>query len=145
MVGHIKARVPLFDLVWQEQPAVQVADVAQQLAGSGRPLRRRLGKPFEEEHRQEILEIAVATFGFAGGQLVAQVIGVTAIEEELLLQEVNEHESVKQDRGIPAPVVVVVDALDQVHERQLLALELAIELLRDPLDVKGLFQAVSHC
>ena len=79
-------------------------------------------------------------------ELVAQVVLVAAVEKpgRLLLQEINEHQTVEQHRGIPAPLPFVGDAADQLQKRDVLVLKIAEELLGDALDIEGRLKPPCH-
>ena len=139
-IGDVDLRVFLLDLVRQEQAAVEVLDLAEQLAWprriasppAWRSPRRRA--PGGTRSRSDPCPAVLDSV-----ELVAQVVLVAAVEEpgRLLLQEVDEHQPVQQDRGVPAPLPFVGDAADQLQERDVLVLELAEELLGDPFDIEG--------
>ena len=136
----------LLDLVRQEQAAVEVLDLAEQLAGLLRSFFFRLGEALKEEGLEEFRVIAVLAPRFRFGQLVAEVVLVAAVEKtgRLLLQEVDEHQAVQQDRGVPPPLPLVGDAANQLQEGDVLLLELAKELLGDLFDVQGRLQTLGH-
>ena len=113
--------------------------------GLGGSFLLRLGEALEEERLEELGVEAVLASPSCFVQLVLQVDLVAAVEKPaLLLQEVDEHQPVQQDRGVPAPLPFVADAPDQLQERDVLLLKLAEELLGDTLDVEGRLQPPGH-
>ena len=74
---------------------------------SGRAVLARLPKPFVEQAEQEVavegVELVLALFLLAAVEPVAEVIGV-AVEEALALDEIDEHQAVEHDGGIPLAV-----------------------------------------
>ena len=69
-------------------------------------------------------------------QAVAQVVGV-AVQEALLLDEVDEHQAVEHQRRVPLQVGVSFDALDELEERRVFVFEPLVELLGDLVDVES--------
>lgn len=77
-------------------------------------------------------------------QAVGEIIRVTVeyawslcIEEALSLDEVDKHQAVEHQRGVPLAVRLGGDALDEFQEGSMLDLETIIEFLGDAFDIKG--------
>ena len=124
------------ELVVQEQAAVQVGHAAGELARQHRAVDLGLGEGLEEQGIQELAEEAIDATLAALGQLGLQVVGVTAIEEELLLHEPDEHQPVQDDRGIPAAVALVGYAFDLVEQPGVLFGVAGKEALGGLLDIE---------
>src|SRR5260370_31249645 len=59
------------------------------------------------------------------------------IEEALSLDEVDKHQAVEHQRGVPLAVGLGGDTLDEFQEGGVLDLETIIEFLGDAFDIKG--------
>ena len=127
----------------EEQAAVQIGDGTEQVIRLWAALALRFGEAFKEERVQEFAVIAVGAAGFAFLQLVIEVAAVP-LDEAALLQEVDEHQAVKQHRGIPSPIIIVWDAFDQVDEFNPQVPKSLVKSLGDPLDIEGGGQAAGH-
>ena len=68
----------------------------------GRAVVLLVRKALEEQRQQEVAVEAVRPARLTGCQLVLQVVRV-AVEEALLLDEVDEHQPVEHHRDVPAP------------------------------------------
>ena len=90
----------------------------------------------EQEVAVEGIELVLALFLCAQRQPVAQVVAV-AVEKALALDEIDEHQAVEHDRGIPLAVGALGDAVDELEKRRMLLLELVVEALGHALHVKG--------
>jgi hypothetical protein len=134
-VGDVEVGVLLFNLVREEDAAVEVGDFAEQLVGVGGAFFFLGSKAVEEQFGQELPVELVFAARFGGGEFVGEVIGV-AVEETFLLDEIDEHEPVEHHGGVPAPVALVLDALEEFQEPVVLGLEALIELLGDGLDIE---------
>jgi len=135
-------RPPLFDGMGQKQATVEVLDFPQQFVGLRVAFIFRLGKAFEEQGFQELLIVRVAALLAGLRELVLKVLPIPVIEKEFALQEVDEHQAVEQDRGIPLLVALVVNAFDEFQKSKVLLLKLDIELFGNALYIQGFFQAV---
>ena len=138
--------LPVFPLqvMGQKQPAIEIGDAPQQLRFvSGERSLGFVREALEEQREQKIAVETVPPAALARRQLVLQVIRV-AVEEALLLDEVDEHQAVQHHRGVPGPVVVNGDAADELQEVGVLALEIFVELLGDLLQVEGLGHLARH-
>src|SRR5450759_663336 len=76
-------------------------------------------------------------------QAIGEIVGVAIqgvlrlrSEEALALDEIDEHQAVKHQRGIPFTVALRGDALDTVQESRVFELETIIEFLCDALDIE---------
>ena len=139
-IGNGDLGVFLLDAVRQEQAAVEVLDLAEQLLGLGGPLPLGFGEPFEEERLQEL--------GVDSGPCPGAWIPPACRADRIWLppsrnpggffwRKVNKHQAIQQYRGIPAPLPFVGDATDQFQESDVLILKVAEELLGDAFDVEG--------
>ena len=63
-----------------------------------------------------------------------------AIKESFLLNEIDEHQPVEHERGIPLPVGINRNALDELQEVRVFLLELVVELLGDLVAVECVAQ-----
>ena len=68
-------------------------------------------------------------------QPVAEVIRI-GVKEALALNEIDEHQAVEHDGGIPFAVGHLADAVNELEERFAMRVEVAIERLGDALDVE---------
>ena len=67
-----------------------------------------------------------------------QVIEITVVDEPFALKEINKHQAVEEDGGIPAALLIVGNSLDVFDELNVLVVELTIELFGDALNVQRL-------
>jgi hypothetical protein len=141
LVGDGDIRVLLLDRMLEKESTVEIPDVAEEALRLGRALVRRLGEALEEKHAQKLGVIAVFATASALFEFALEVVEVPTVEESFALQEPDEHQAIEQDRGVPAAIALVVDAGDEVEELEVLLLELAVELLRDFLDVEAELEA----
>ena len=129
----------LFEFMHVEQAAVEVRDVAEELFQVGRAVFAALAEAFVEQAEQEIavegVELVLALFLLAAVEAVAEVIGV-AVEEALALDEIDEHQAVEHDGGIPFAVGDLADAVNELEEGFAVGVEVAVERLGDALDVE---------
>ena len=72
-------------------------------------------------------------------EAILEVICVP-VQKTLALDEVDEHQPVEHERGIPLSVTLVGDALDELQERRVLSLEMVVEASGDTVTVKGITQ-----
>ena len=136
LIGNLDLRIVLFDTVREEQTAVEVFDFAEQFFRLGRAFAFRLGEAFKEQRLEELGVVAVLAALLRLSQLVAEVVQVPVINKSFLLQEVDKHQPVEQDRGVPAPLPLVADTANQFQERDVLFLKLAEEFLGDSLNIE---------
>ncbi|MBK9943104.1 MAG: hypothetical protein IPP13_15970 [Kouleothrix sp.] len=132
----------LLDLVRQEEAAVEVANIADQLRSTRVAQVVRPRETFEKERAQELGIEAINTARLALFEPALQILVVAAVEEALALQEVDEHQPVQQHRGIPAPLALVGNALDRAEQGLVQLFERVEELARDWLDVERLAQSL---
>ncbi len=59
------------------------------------------------------------------------------VEQALFLNEIDEHEAVEHERGVPLAVSFDTDALDKGVEGGMFFLEAIVEFLGDFLDIEG--------
>ena len=139
-VGDFDVRVVALQVVNVEQAAVEEGYLAQKLDEVGRALRFGLSESFvkqaQKEEAVELLKAAAAALLLHHLQAVAEVVGV-AVEEALLLDEVDEHHAVEHEGGVPVPVALGGDAVDEVSEGGQLGPEAFVEAPGDLLDVEG--------
>ena len=93
------------------------------------------------EHRQqevpvELVELAIPALAAEPRQPRPQVVAVV-VHEALALHEVDEHQAIHQERGVPLAVALDVEATDGFHERVVLLEELLVELVGDLVGVEG--------
>ena len=69
---------------------------------------------------------------------------MSPFEKTLALDEVDEHQPVEHERGVPLSVALVGDALDERQEGRVLSLEVVVEASGDPVAVEGIAQAEDH-
>src|SRR2546425_6683196 len=75
-------------------------------------------------------------------QLGAQVV-VIAIKEALFLNEIDEHEPVEHERGIPLTIGFGLDTFDELEEGRMFGLKAVVEPPGDAIHVEGP-DALSH-
>ncbi len=132
------------DLVFLEQPAIEVGHGAEQRPVGRGALGLRQGEAAEEQGAEHLGEKTVPpAILTAAGQLAIEVVQVSP-EKALLLDEVDEHQPVQRDRGVPASRAVVRQAAQEGHERVVLGLERIVEPLGDFVGVEGAPQPVGH-
>ena len=141
LVGDGDVRVVPLQVVNVEQAAVKERDSAQQRGQVRGPVRLPPAEPLVEKTQQEdaveLLEASVAALALYHAQTVTEVVGV-AVQEALLLNEVDEHHAVEHEGGVPVPVTLGGDALDEVSEGGQLSPEAFVEALGYLLDIEGL-------
>ena len=91
----------------------------------------------QQENAVELLEAPAAALALYHAQTVAEVVGVT-VQETLLLDEVDEHHAVEHEGGVPVPIALNVDAVDEAPKSGELGPEAFIEALGQLLDIEGL-------
>src|SRR6266700_1794506 len=107
-----------------------------------------LAQPLMEELQQEIavegMELVLSPFLLHAPQPVGEIIGVAieparrlCVQEALALDEVDKHQAVEHERGIPLAVSLCVNALNKCQKRGEFAFEAVIEFPGHALDIKG--------
>ena len=148
LVGNADVRVVPFQVVNVEQAAIEERDLAQQGGEVGRSLSFGLPEPLVEEAQQEdaveLLEAPLATAVPDHAQAVAEVVVVT-VEEAPLLDEVDEHHAVEHQGGVPVPVALRGDAVDEFSKAGQLGLEALVEALGHLPDIQGLADFGRNC
>ena len=138
LVRYAYLLVVLFKFVNVEQPAVEEWYPAQERREVRRPLRlglsQALMKQTAQEHVIEPLEFTTSTTFPDHVEPAAEVMSII-VQKALLLDEIDEHHSIKHERGVPLAVALLGDALYEVVERRELLPELVIEPPGDPFDV----------
>src|SRR5213083_2378351 len=76
-------------------------------------------------------------------QLGAQVV-VVFIKEALFLNEIDEHEPIEHERGVPLAIGFGLDTFDELEEGRMFGLKAVVEPLGDAIHVEGLPGALSH-
>ena len=111
VVGNLDVRAAFFNRVLFEQAAVQIGNVSKQLVEFR--VARLAAKPLMEEAQQEVaverIEFVLALFLLTSGEPVAQIVAL-AVEKALPLHEVDEHQPVEHQRGVPFLVRHIGDA-----------------------------------
>jgi hypothetical protein len=103
--------VKLLDLVLLKQAAIQVRNLAEQLVGGGGTIGFLPSEALEEKRTEKFAVVSIGFSMAALRELVAQII-LIVIQKALLLNEVEEHEPVNHDRGVPALHLLIRDALE---------------------------------
>jgi hypothetical protein len=68
-------------------------------------------------------------------QTIAQIMNI-AVEEALLLDEVDEHHPIEHEGRVPLKVCYIPDSGNEALKDRVIALEPLVELLCDPLDIE---------
>ena len=101
-------------------------------------------KALVEQPQQEVAvegeELAPCPGAPGHPEAILEVVCV-AVEKTFALDEVDEHQPVEHERGVPFSVALLGDALDERQERCVLSLEMVVEASGDPVAVKGITQA----
>ena len=146
-VRDLNVGILLLQFVHIEQAAVEIGNRTKQLIEVLLAVGGWLAQPFMKEPDQEIAverqELIPASFGLNATKAIAKVVQV-AVEESLLLDEVDEHQPVKHERGVPLGVGHGRDALDELEERGVLRFEAVVELLGNPVHVECLANAAQN-
>ena len=84
-------------------------------------------------------------------QTIGEIVGIAieparcfCVQKALALDEIDEHQAVEHDRGIPLAISLRVNPTDEFQERSMFAFEAVIELLRDTLDIESFCHAPGH-
>ena len=120
-----------------EQPAVQIRNAANEsfnirisfLAS------QRLVKESEKEVAVEGVELVLAVLGTHLVESIAEIVSVPT-QKTFPLNEVNEHQAVECNGGIPLLIGAIADTADELQKRLVLLLEPVVEAFGDPLDIK---------
>ena len=133
--------LPRSSSCWSNRPPLRNGTLPSSAARSGARSASRWPSPLVEETQQEdtveLLEAPAAALALYHPQTVAQVVGV-AVQETLLLNEVYEHHAVEHEGGVPVPIALSGDAVDEAPKSVELGPEAFIEVLRQLLDIEGL-------
>ena len=89
----------------------------------------------QEEMPVEGEELVLSLAGLHHLQPVAQVI-LVAVQKALLLDEVDEHQSVEHQGGVPCPIVFGRDTLHELEEGGMFLLEAVVEPLGNLVHVE---------
>ena len=120
----------LFELMHVEQAAVEIRDVAEEFFEVGRAVFAAFAEAFVEQAEQEVavegVELVLALFLLAAVEPIAKVI-VVAVEEAFALDEIDEHQAVEHDGGIPFAVGHLADAVNELEEGFAVGVEVAVE------------------
>src|SRR5208337_5177858 len=132
VVGDVDARVSLLEFVNFEQAAVEVGHLTQDRLEIRRAL--LLPQAFVKEPEKKVTVKAqklVLPLPLQDHLEAVLKVPSIAIKESFLLNEIDEHQPVEHERGIPLPVGIDWDALDELQEAGVFLLELVVELLGD--------------
>ncbi len=153
LVGDGDLRVSALQHMDIEQPPVEVGHVTQQAFNFGRmfPLAQAFVKELQQEVAVEGMELVFAPFLPHAFESAGEVVGIAieltwclCIQEALALDEIDEHQTVEHEGGIPLAISLCDDPIDEVQKRGMFAFETVIELLRHALDVEGPCHAPGH-
>ena len=153
LVGDGDLRVRALQHMHIEQAAVEIGHVAQQRLEFW--CMHTLTQPLMEELQQEIavegVELILSPFLLHETQPVGEIVGIAieparcfCVQEALALDEIDEHQAVEHERGIPLAISLRVNPTDEIQERSMFAFEAVIELLRDALDIESFCHAPGH-
>jgi hypothetical protein len=121
-----------------EKAAVEVRDAPAEPFELRRPLLP--AEPFVKETQKEVsverVEPVLAMFGTHPIQPVAEVVSV-AVEETLPLDEVDEHQAVEHDGGVPLAVGTLGDAGGELEKGRVFLLKSVVEALGDAFYVEA--------
>ena len=100
-----------------------------------------LTQPLVEQPQQEFpveaLELIRPVLFLDSLEAVAEIVFV-AVQKALLLDEVDEHQTVEHKGGVPVPIALRGEPVDELLKVGQFLLEAVIEALGDALDVQGL-------
>jgi len=130
--------------VSKEQPAVQVFDCSQHLAGFGAALVFGPGESLEEEKLQKPFVEEVGAPLPGGRELVLKAIHVAVVDEAFLLQKVDEHQAIQENGCIPLAITFGGDSRDQTDKGEVLGTKLFVELLCDTRDIERVTKALGY-
>ena len=143
LVGDADVRVVPLEVVDLEETTVKEGDSppaapSRSADAISRRLSQSLMEQSQEEDAVELLEPARLARHFRSRLSRLRKVVDVPVEEPLLLDEVDEHHAVEHERGIPLPVALLRDSVDESLERRQLGPEPLIEPLCDLLDIHRL-------
>src|SRR5260370_38495015 len=112
-----------------EQPTIEIGNLSEQAIefwymGA---LAQSFVKKFQQEVAVEGMELVFAPFLLHTLQSVGEIVGVTiqpawylCVQEALALDEIDEHQAVEHERGVPLAISLRVNPPDEVQERSVL-------------------------
>ncbi len=114
-----------------------------------------LTQPIMKQSQQEIpvesVELVLLLLLSHRLQAICEIVAVAierkwrfCIEEALALDEIDEHQAVQHQRGIPFAVALRGDAGDELQESRVFKFEPIIEFLCDALNIESLCDAPHH-
>ncbi len=77
-------------------------------------------------------------------EFVLQIEGIAVIQEVAALQEINKHQAIQQHRGIPTAIALGFNSLNFQTKLLMQSFKILEKLLRNPLNVKPLFDFLGH-
>ena len=126
-----------------EQAAVEVRHLTQDRLEIRRALRGLLPQALVKQPEEEVAVKAqklVLPLPLQDHLEAVLKVPSIAIKESFLLNEIDEHQPVEHERGVPLPVSIDWDALDELQEVGVFLLELVVELLGDLVAVECVAQ-----
>ena len=84
----------------------------------------------EQEYAIEAVKVALSKARLHLAHAVAQIVAVV-VEEPLLLDEIDEHETVEHERCVPLTICRLLNPLDEFQERRVFVAKTIVELLGD--------------
>ncbi len=142
LVGDVDVAVAALESVDLEEAAVEVGHIAEQRASLGSSCALRVRAEAIVEQAQQEVAIEGVELVLAASRLHLRRAGcagsrVSPSRKPLLLDEVDEHQAVEHQRGVPLAVILQGDAIDDLYEELVLGLEVVVELLGDVIDVEA--------
>ncbi len=130
LIGHVELLVLLLDMVLRNRPPLRYLIAPSRLRASAERLSSGLANPSKNCNLRKLEKNWFCGHAFGlSASLSFQIVDVAAVEEPLLLQEVNEHQPVQEHRRVPASLPLVGHTFEQIQESNVLFLKFAIELL----------------
>ena len=132
LVRDVNVLVLLLKGVQFKHTAVQIGDAPELLEKTLRAPGRVesiLEQLAQEPLVERAVELVLAAFHLHLDKLVLEIHWIK-VEELLLLDEVAEHQPIQHHRGIPLPLLLVVNALNALDKLVMLLAEALVELLR---------------
>ncbi len=143
-IGYIDVGVGFLQLVHIEQSTVQIRYIADQAGQIGRAVGLGRAQPLVEQAAQEQsikgMKPVPACLGLNLAQAVGQIVGV-AVQKTLALDEVDEHQAIQHQRGVPLPVGRAGEALDERGKALVFGLEAVVKSAGNTVAVEGATQA----
>ncbi len=143
-VGHVDVVVCGFKLMHVEQAAVQIGDVGADELGQACVARLGLAQPFVEQAAQKLavkaVELALACCLLHLLHAVLQIV-LVSVQKAFFLDEIDEHQPVEHERGVPRAVCRLVQSGDEGGKGVVLGLELVVKTFGDLVAVEGAAQA----